>query len=412
MKLLNLSSMYQGSLDSFYHNNPSVQDLGYEDHYNLLLNDTTEFAGSYTRNFVKLGIDARCIVSNDIILQDKWKMENSVAAESVADLLFEQIKSFQPEILWIENLTYLDADWFAKVRSQIHTVKLIIAYHCAPYTNKYLDKLRNADFVITCTPGLKDTMEKEGMRAYLVYHGFDNQLLSRLDKGKNTSPVVLTFSGSLITGDTFHNERIKLIERLIDEKIDITLFVTLEKSLRIRAKQAIYFLSEFLKKTGLGKITQKYSLFEYGRILVKHYSQRLIKLNHPPQYGMSMYNLLSRSKVVLNIHTGVAGNYAGNMRMFEVTGTGGCLLTDNKINMNDLFNVGTEVLVYNDTDDCIKKVKWLLEHEEERERIAKAGQKKTLGVHTVENRCRTIVDIINSELSLREGERVSRRRGE
>ena len=403
--------MYQGSLDSFYQRIP-VTNLDYEDHYNLLLNDTTEFAGSYTRNFIKLGVDARCIVSNDKILQDKWKLENNLNTDSVSDILFEQIKYYQPEILWIENLIYLDNDWFSKVRNQIKAVKLIVAYHCAPYTRKYLDKLRNADFIFTCTPGLLDTMKKEGMKAYMVYHGFDNQLLERLNKNKGQPSVVLTFSGSLITGDTFHNARINLIERLIRENIDIALYMTLEKSTRIRAKQAIYYLSLLLKKLGLGKITGKYSFFEYGSILVKHYSRKLIKMNHAPQYGMNMYNLFSRSKVVLNIHTGVAGDYAGNMRMFEVTGTGSCLLTDNKRNMKDLFDAGTEVLVYKDTDDCIQKAKWLLEHDKEREKIAKAGQKKTLEVHTVENRCRTIIDIIKKELNIRMGEWENGRMGE
>lgn len=398
MKLLNLSSMYQGSLDSFYQTHPDARLLNYEDHYNLLLNYTTEFTGSYTRNFIKLGVDARCIVSNDKILQDKWKQENNLNTDSVSEILFAQIQFYQPEILWIENLTYLDIDWFSKVRDQIKTIKLIVAYHCAPYTRKYLDKLRNADFIITCTPGLLDTMRMEGMKAYMIYHGFDSQLLDRLDNSANQPSVTLTFSGSLITGDTFHNARINLIERLIREKINIALYMTLEKSLRIRAKQAIYYLSWLLKKTGLRKITNRYSLFEYGRILVKHYSGKLKKMNHPPQYGMNMYSLFSRSKIVLNIHTGVAGDYAGNMRMFEVTGTGSCLLTDNKKNMQELFDVGREVLVYNDTEDCINKVKWLLEHDEERERIAKAGQKKTLEMHTVENRCKEIIGIINKEL--------------
>jgi spore maturation protein CgeB len=401
MKLLSLTSMYQGSLDSFYLSHSGSAALSYDEHYNLLLNYTTEFTGSYTRNFINLGLDARFIVSNDSILQEKWRLENNLAASDSADLMFEQIIAFQPEILWIENLTFLDKLWFDKVRSQIHSIKLIIAYHCAPYTRKYLDKLRNADFVVTCTPGLFETMRNEGMKAYMVYHGFDSHLLERLDKENGQPQAALTFSGSLITGDTFHSARITLIERLIREKINVALYVTLEKSFRIRAKQAIYFLSRLLKIMGMSKIIAKYSFFEYGRILVKQYSSELRNSNHPPQYGMSMYNLISRSKILLNIHTGVAGNFAGNMRMFEATGVGSCLLTDNKSNMNELFDTEKEVVVYNDTADCIKKVKWLLEHDEEREKIAKAGQKKTLEFHTVENRCREIIEIINKELTER-----------
>jgi spore maturation protein CgeB len=63
-----------------------------------------------------------------------------------------------------------------------------------------------------------------------------------------------------------------------------------------------------------------------------------------------------------------------------------------------LFNAGSEVVVYENAEDCIAKVKWLLDHEDERKKIALAGQQKTLKYHTVENRCRSIIEIINNEL--------------
>jgi spore maturation protein CgeB len=389
--------MYPGSIDTFYASHPEAESLGYKDHYNLMLNDTTEFAGSYTRTLIRLGIDAECIITNDVRLQSKWKYENNIS--SGADLLFEQVKSFNPEILWIENFSCLQVDWFKKVREQVLTIKLIVGLHCAPYTRRYLEKLRNSDFVITCTPGIKAALDSEGLRTYMVYHAFDSDLLTRLGRNNSLKTVALTFSGSLITGSSFHADRINMIERLIRENINIEIYVTLEKNLRIKAKQAIYFLSKFLKGIGLGKLRDRFTFFEYGRVLVRDYSGRLKRVNRPPQYGMNMYKLIARSKIVLNIQPGIAGDYAGNMRMFEATGVGCCLLTDNKSNMKELFDTENEVVVYNDTDDCIRKVKWLLEHDEERERIAKAGQKKTLEFHTVENRCRTFIDILNNELN-------------
>jgi len=84
--------------------------------------------------------------------------------------------------------------------------------------------------------------------------------------------------------------------------------------------------------------------------------------------------------------------------MFEVTGIGSCLLTDNKKNMEELFKTGSEVVVYDNVEDCIEKATWLLEHEEERKMISKAGQMRTLKYHTVEIRCRSIIEIINKEL--------------
>jgi spore maturation protein CgeB len=397
-KLLNLSSMYPGSLESFYLNNPDTENLSYDDHNSLLVNDTTEFAGSYTRNFRKAGIDTRCIISNDNYLQDKWKSENGLKSNNKSDILFEQINAFKPDILWIEDLNSVNDEWFNNVRKKIRTIKLIIAYHCAAYKKDLIEKLKNADFIITCTPGLKESFENEGLKTYLVYHGFDNELLTRVERNWNSSYNNLTFSGSLITGGSLHNARINLIENLIKEKIDLALYVTLEKSYRIKAKQLIYFLSGLLKKLKLERLTDLFPIFEHGQSPVKSYSDALLRSNHSPLYGIDMYNLFRRSKIVLNLHTGVAGDYAGNMRMFEVTGVGSCLLTDNKKNMNDLFEVNKEVVVYDNQEDCIDKVKWLLEHEHEREEIARSGQRKTLEMHTVENRCKSITDIINREL--------------
>jgi spore maturation protein CgeB len=399
LKLLNLSSMYPGYLASFYRKFPDSKKLSYRDHYKLLMEDTTEFAGSYTRNFIKLGINAECVISNDNFLQSKWRSENQFNSEKNGDILFEQVAAFKPDILWIEDLNYINNEWLNGIRNKIKSVKLIIAYHCAYYNNALLEKLKNVDFVVTCTPGLKQSFEKEGVRAYLIYHGFDNDLLARIKPKQELPSVRLVFSGSLVTGDSYHNSRIKLIESLIELKIDLSLYVTLEKGYRIAAKRLIHFIFGFLKKLNLEKLTHRFPFFEYGRSPVINYSKELLRSNHSPLYGIDMYNLFNKSGIVLNIHTGAAGEYAGNMRIFEVTGVGSCLLTDNKINMKDLFDEGTEVLVYNDTDDCIQKVKWLLEHEKEREKIAKAGQKKTLEFHNVENRCRTIIDIITKELN-------------
>jgi spore maturation protein CgeB len=398
--LLSISSMYPGYLRSFYRKNPNLKDLTYEDHIKLLLQDSTEFVGSYNRGFRKLGIKAAIIIANDDLLQSKWKSENRLTTDKNSDILFDQVNSYNPEILWIENLSFLDPDWFINVRTKIRSVKLIVAYHCAPYNKSILEKLRCADFIITCTPGLKQSLENEGMKAFQVYHGFDNELLTRIDRNPDAVYHDLVFSGSLITGGSFHSGRINLIESLVKEKTDLALYVTLEKSYRIKAKQSIYRLTNLLKKLKLDNLTDRIPVFEYGRSPVKSYSDELLKSNHQPLYGMEMYNLFARSKIVLNMHIGVAGDYAGNMRMFEVTGVGSCLLTDNKKNLSDLFEPGKEVVVYDSPEDCIKKVKWLLGHENVRANIARLGQKRTLEMHTVENRCKSITDIINKELLL------------
>ena len=391
--------MYPGYLASFYDKNPEILTGTYDSHLNRLLEDSTEFVGSYLRNFRKLGIDAACIISNDGLLQKKWAREKGLNTDENQEILFEQVRSFNPDILWIENLEAISFEWLTRVRNTLKNIRLIVGYHCSPFNKKVLDSLRGIDLIITCTPGLKSEFEKIGKRAFLVYHGFDKDILPRISAETEIIKNDFIFSGSLISGGDFHSSRIRLIERIIEEKINIGLYVDLEKDYRIRAKQSIFLFNTFLKNIKLGNLINSSSILNYGKSRVKSYSAALKALKHQPVYGIEMLGLFRQSKIVLNYHIGVAGEYAGNMRMFEVTGVGSCLLTDNKKNMPELFDTGSEVVVYDGEDDCIAKVNWLLNNEEERKKIANAGKQKTLSSHTVYNRCELIVEIINEELN-------------
>ncbi|MCX6327620.1 MAG: glycosyltransferase [Bacteroidia bacterium] len=399
LKLFTISSMYPGNLGSFYKRFNGLKNLSYDEHYNLLLNDTTEFVGSYTKTFRKLGIDAKCVIASDFILQNKWRSENCNKSGNDKKVLFEQVKRFQPEILSIENLSYTDKEWLENIRESVKSIKLIIAHHSSPIGPKIIERLQYVDFVITCTPGLKQDMENKGFRSYLVYHGFDKELLSRINQDNIFPQNNLIFSGSLSPGAGFHGDRIDLVENILKADLDIALYVNLEKRYKIIAKQSINLVNEFLKKIKMTRLRNYIPLLQYEETSIRNYSDTLLEKKQQPVFGIDMYNLFKNSKIVLNFHIGVAGNYAGNMRLFEVTGVGSCLLTDNKANLSDLFIPGKEVVVYDSMEDCIEKAKWLLDNEDERVKIARAGQQKTLISHTVENRCSLILKIIDNELN-------------
>lgn len=399
-RLLSISSMYSGYLDSFYDKNPTVGQLSYSDHKRILLEDTIEFVGAYQKNFKRSGIEADCIICNDSNLQEKWGRERGMNPEKRHDILIDQVISYKPDVILVENLSYVTPAILDLFRRQIPELKLVAANHCSPFNSKVLEGMKGVDFVFTCTPGLKKTIEDLGKRSFLVYHGFDSDLLKKVKFPQDFPQNAFIFSGSLITGGDFHAKRIKLIERILKENIDIGLYVNLEANYRIRSKQAIYMLSKTLNALKMKGVAEKFQILKYGKTWADSYSHRLIKHKEAPVFGVDMLNLFGNSKIVLNFHIGIAGDFAGNMRMFEVTGVGSCLLTDNKKNMKDLFDTSQEVVVYDNEEDCVAKVKWLLDHEEERKRIALSGQQKTLKYHTVENRCSQIIDILNNELKL------------
>ena len=87
-----------------------------------------------------------------------------------------------------------------------------------------------------------------------------------------------------------------------------------------------------------------------------------------PVYGLEMYKLLAKSKMTFNSHLDNAQGKAANMRLFEATGSGTCLITDYMDNLSDFFSED-EVVSYKTIPECIDKVKNLLRDDKLREKI-------------------------------------------
>lgn len=396
-RILLISSMYDGNIDAFYRKFRNVEEMSYTDHYALLRDKSTEFCASYTRGFCLLNHETSFISANDLTLQRKWLTEHNIRNSN--DVLIRQVEEFQPEILWIDNLGLIDRRWIKEVRERSPSIKLLMGYHCSPYNYRILDNLKAMDATITCTPGMASEFRSNGIKTHLVYHAFDNTITGLEDESTWTDEDIV-FSGSLITGSGFHNERIRFIKFLLENGIDISLFVNLESRKRILAKTVIYHLRELFDKVGAKKVINMFPFFVHGACRPESYSEKLLLNSRGPVYGQDMYSLFRKSKIVLNMHVGVAGQFAGNMRLFEVTGSGSCLLTDNKKNIRDLFEPDSEIITYNTVEECADKAKWLMEHDDIRKQVAVAGQKRTLKDHTVLKRCEQIVSILEDEIRL------------
>jgi spore maturation protein CgeB len=126
---------------------------------------------------------------------------------------------------------------------------------------------------------------------------------------------------------------------------------------------------------------------------------RIVAVAQPPLFGLDMFQQLQRTRVSLNTHIDISVSHASNMRLYEATGVGSCLLTDWKSNLGELFEDGVEVVSYKSADECIEKVDYLLANEDARRAIATAGQRRTLRDHSFDNRAVQLDQIIQSALS-------------
>jgi spore maturation protein CgeB len=107
-------------------------------------------------------------------------------------------------------------------------------------------------------------------------------------------------------------------------------------------------------------------------------------------WGKSMYEILSAAKICLNRHSSAAHGYANNMRMYEATGSGALLLNDWASNLGDFFELGEEVESYCSAEQAVWKIRWLLDHDDERRRMAEAGRLRTLRDHSYAVRMKAV----------------------
>lgn len=94
-----------------------------------------------------------------------------------------------------------------------------------------------------------------------------------------------------------------------------------------------------------------------------------------------MPKIIKCSKINLNmtnrpIKTGLP------LRIFDIMGAGGFLLTNYQAELPEIFEIGTDLVAYESQEDLLNKIAYYLEHEEERIQIAKNGQKKVKEHHS------------------------------
>lgn len=130
----------------------------------------------------------------------------------------------------------------------------------------------------------------------------------------------------------------------------------------------------------LNALEQKYRLNDYRR----------------RYYREEMARIYSQSKIVVNVsHT----NRIIPMRFFEAPAAGALLLTQDSHDngQDELLRPGEEYVSFTSVDDALNKVDYYLAHEEERARIARAGQAAVLARHTYAQRTAELLRVVNGD---------------
>ena len=83
-------------------------------------------------------------------------------------------------------------------------------------------------------------------------------------------------------------------------------------------------------------------------------------------------------------------------RVFHAVGAGAMVLSDYCPELEQLFEIGKEIVTFKfgDFDELREKLKWYLSHDQERERIARAGYERGRKQHTYTARIQQIFDAV------------------
>jgi len=388
LKFLILNWDYERFLRSHYTAHPELVGESYTEQMAVRNQSLFGVADFYSKNLTALGHQAAEIHANNVWLQAAWARQHGITVPDISsvdgsdgeggnftaaikrrlrpykallspimrrfgltkkmsgfelEVLLAQVEDFAPDVILNQDLQAIDSD---VMRMMAKPGRLLLG-QIGVDPPAHID-LGVYDLGLSQIPWVVQYFRKHGLRAEIFHLGFEpaiNEMLGPIPQ----KDVAVSFVGSLTAA---HADRVVFLEE-VARSLPLEIWVPSLKG--IPASSPLHACRK-------------------GEV-----------------YGRDMYNVLRRSRVVLNSHIDVARGSATNMRLFEATGVGAFLLTDNLRDLNTLFAPDVEVGVYNSVPHCIDRIRHHLEHETEREEIARAGQARTLSAHTYLNRARELL---------------------
>jgi len=111
-----------------------------------------------------------------------------------------------------------------------------------------------------------------------------------------------------------------------------------------------------------------------------------------PLSDLEMVQMYSRSKINLGFSSCGDTHETENrilqvrLRDFEVPMSGGFYMVEYMEELEEFYEIGKELVCYNDREDLADKIKYYLSHDREREAVRQAGYRRCLRDHTWQKR--------------------------
>ncbi len=366
MRIAILDTYYGAFLSDFYKKRPSSYLESAAEHKRSLFGAAFGCSNFYSKSLKELGHEAEEFIINDEPLQLHWATEHGVSVPWQYPLLkrlprvrripqkiwqetvlLAQLDAFQPSIIYCQKINALSPQYLTKIKKRYGC--MLVGQIASQLPDR--SAFEPYDLLISALHQTVHLFQSWGKTSEYLPLAFEPTVLQQIPNLDSSFDV--THVGGY---GPIHDERNQILERVAQKiKLDCWGY-------------------------GIGNIAK---------------NSPLLQNYHGTSWGMDMYAVLQNSKITLTKHiTSVAGDEAANQTLYEATGTGCLLITDNQKTLPSLFQPGKEVETYDTIDELIEKIYYYLNNEQARTAIASAGQARTLRDHTYFTRMQQLSSIL------------------
>lgn len=151
------------------------------------------------------------------------------------------------------------------------------------------------------------------------------------------------------------------------------------------------------RKEILTMIGEKYPLKLYTYSKNEDFRPKGVENMGPVTYFEEMPYVFKCSRINLNI-TLRSIQRAIPLRVYDILGAGGFLLTNYQVDMFRHFVPDEDFVYYEDRKDLMNKIEYYLAHDDERVAIAQNAHEKIAAEHTFDVRAAQIIDMVRSKM--------------
>ncbi len=411
---------YEPALASLYLRDPALSQASYDAQLQAFFDNSLVYSDSFSDAMRALGNEAVELISNAENIQKTWAKEHGApygADDWIREILYAQIEAIQPDVVFVQGLS-TDPQNFQptrEFRERFPFVRLVVGH--SGFVSP-LEELDGLDAVIGSMPFLRDYYAKSGVTAHMVYHSFDPRSFGRIGGdpawrpgySEQDRPHGLSFTGTsgVGHGPTHATRYWELVHLMLAQPLECWL-----DDRTSAAAQAIQPAQMASLVDGLTSSAAQHGAALAVQALRDTLAEALSSDQpflplaglfpercHAPVYGIDMLATLGQSRITVNRHTDAMGTSFGNMRAFEATGMGACMVSDAGDNVRKLFEPDTEIVTYESAEEAVEKIQYLRDHDDTRQAIARAGQARTLNEHTARHRSHAFHEIISNALKL------------